>query len=290
MTTVLQVLVTGTLLGVIYTLIGAGLTIVLGVLRVVNLAQGILVVVGSFFAFDLFSQWGIDPVLSLLVIIPIFFVLGALTEMVFIRVPARDSPDRAMLVLFGLLMVGEALATLAWTADSRSINVGYANGSFTFGGIIVPEVYLIMAGVAVVLLGLTELLLYRTLIGKALRAVGQSRQSAEILGINSARMATIVFGLGTALAGAAGAGLGVLFPFSISLDSQWLAYSFIVVLIGGLGGIRSSLIGGLALGLGQAIFNQVLPLDVAPVLLYGILAAALMVRGGGIGLARARRL
>lgn len=168
-------LVTGVLLGVSYTLIGAGLTIVLGVLRVVNLAQGILVVVGSFFAFDLFSQWGIDPVLSLLVIVPIFFVLGALTEVVLIRVPARDSPDRAMLVLFGLLMAGEALATLAWTSDSRSIDVGHANGSFTFRGIVVPEAYLIMAGVAVVLLGLTELLLYRTLFGKR-----QSRTSSSM--------------------------------------------------------------------------------------------------------------
>lgn len=290
MTTVFQVAVIGVLLGLIYTLIGAGLTIVLGVLRVVNLAQGILVVIGSFFAFDLFTQWGIDPILAVLIIIPVFFLVGALAEVTLIRGPARDNPDRAMLVLFGVLMVAEAIATLSWTTDSRSIAVGYANGSLTVGGVVIPEAYLIMAGVAVVILGVTELFLYRTLLGKALRAVGQSRQSAEILGIHSARMATIVFGLGTALAGVAGAALGVLFPFSIQLDSQWLAYSFIVVLIGGLGGVRSSLVGGLALGLGQSICSQVLPLDVVPVVLYGILAAALIARGGGIGLQKARRI
>ncbi len=290
MTTVFQVIVIGLLLGLIYTLIGAGLTIVLGVLRIVNLAQGILVVIGSFFAFDLFTQWGIDPILAVLIIIPVFFLIGGLAEITLIRRAASDSPDRAMLVLFGLLMLAEAVATIAWTTDSRSIGVGYANGSLTVGGVVIPEAYLIMAGVAVVVLGATELMLYRTLLGKALRAVGQNRQSAEILGINSARMATIVFGLGTALAGVAGAALGVLFPFSIQLDSQWLAYSFIVVLIGGLGGIRSSLVGGLALGLGQAICSQVLPLDVVPVVLYGALAAALVARGGGIGLARERRI
>ncbi|HLI14751.1 MAG TPA: branched-chain amino acid ABC transporter permease [Acidimicrobiales bacterium] len=290
MTTVLQVVITGVLLGLIYTLIGAGLTIVLGVLRIVNLSQGILVVIGSFLAFDLFVRWGIDPILSVLILIPVFFVVGALAELLFVRVPARDSSSRAMLVLFGLMMVGEAVATLAWTTDSRSIAVGYANGSIAFSGIVVPEDYLIMAGVAIAVLGLTELLLYRTMLGKALRAVGQNRQAAEVLGIDSAWMATVVFGLGTALAGAAGAALGVLFPFSTQLDSQWLAYSFIVVLIGGLGGVRSSLVGGLALGVGQAVFSQVLPLDIVPVVLYGILAAALIVRGGGIGLARVRRI
>jgi branched-chain amino acid transport system permease protein len=290
MTVTLQVVVTGILLGLIYTLIGAGLTIVLGVLRIVNLAQGILVIIGSFVAFDLFTQWGIDPVLAVLIIIPVFFAAGALAERVLIRVPARESPDRAMLVLFGLLMVAEAAATLAWTSDSRSIAVGYANQSLTVGGVVIPTDYLVMAGVAVVLLGLTEFLLYRTLLGKALRAVGQDRQSAEILGIDSAAMATLVFGLGTALAGAAGAALGVLFPFSTQLDTQWLAYSFIVVLIGGLGGIRSSLVGGLALGLGQSVFSQLLPLDIVPVVVYGMLAAALVIRGGGLGQARMRRI
>lgn len=290
MTAFFQVLVTGILLGLIYTLVGAGLTVVLGVLRIVNLAQGVLVVVGSFLTFDLFTQWGIDPVVAVLIIIPLFFTIGAAAEFVLLRVPARDSPDRAMLVLFGVLMLGEAAATLVWTSDSRSIAVGYANQSLTFGGVVLPVAYLIMAGVAIVLLGLTELLLYRTLLGKALRAVGQNRQSVEILGIDSARMATIVFGLGTALTGAAGAALGVLFPFSTQLDAQWLAYSFIVVLIGGLGGVRSSLVGGLALGLGQSIFSEVLPLDVVPVVLYGLLATALIVRGGGLGLARARRI
>jgi branched-chain amino acid transport system permease protein len=290
MTTFFQVLVTGILLGLIYTLIGAGLAIVLGVLRIVNLAQGILVVIGSFLAFDLFTRWGIDPVLSVLVIIPVFFVAGALGEVLLVRVPARDSPDRAMLVLFGVLMVAEAVATLGWTTDSRSINVGYANGSIVLGGVVIPEDYLVMGALAVVVLGGVELLLYRTLLGTALRAVGQSRQSAEILGIDSSKLAAIVFGIGTALAGVAGAALGVLFPFSIQLDAQWLAYSFIVVLIGGLGGIRSSVVGGLALGLGQSIFSQLLPADIVPVVLYGILAAALIWRGGGIGLARARRI
>lgn len=290
MTTFFQVLVTGILLGLIYTLIGAGLAIVLGVLRIVNLAQGILVIIGSFFAFDLFTQWGIDPILSVLIIIPAFFAAGALAEVLLVRAPARDSPDRAMLVLFGVLMVAEAVATLGWTTDSRSIGVGYANGSVTLGGVVIPEAYLVMAVVAVVVLGTTELLLYRTLFGTALRAVGQSRQSAEILGIDSARMGTIVFGIGTALAGVAGAALGVLFPFSIQLDAQWLAYSFIVVLIGGLGGIRNSVVGGLALGLGQSIFSQLLPADIVPVVVYGLLAAALIWRGGGIGLARARRI
>lgn len=290
MTTFLQVVISGLLLGLIYTLIGSGLTIVLGVLRIVNLAQGILIVIGSFLAFDFFVRWGIDPVLAILIVVPLFFVAGALGEVVLLRGPARQSPDRAMLILFGVLMVATAAATEGWTTDSRSIGVSYANSSVTFGGVVIPVGFLIMAGVAVVLLGLTELLLYRTLLGKALRAVGQGRQSVEILGIDSARMATIVFGLGTALAGAAGCALGVLFPFSTQLQSQWLAYSFIVVLIGGLGGVRSSLIGGLALGLGQEIFTRFLPVDVVPVVLYGLLAAALIARGGGIGLARARRI
>lgn len=290
MTSVIQVVVTGVLLGLIYTLIGAGLTIVLGVLRIVNLAQGVLIVIASFLAFDLFVRWGIDPVLSVLIVIPIFFVVGSAGEVVLLRGPARESPDRAMLVLFGVLMAAEAAASIGWTTDSRSIAVGYANGSVTLGGAVIPEDYLIMAAVAFVLLALTELLLYRTMLGKAMRAVGQSAQSAEILGINSAWVATAVFGLGTALAGAAGAALGVLFPFSIQLQSQWLAYSFIVVLIGGLGGVRSSLVGGLALGLGQELFSRLLPIDVVPVVLYGILAAALVARGGGLGLAKARRI
>jgi len=290
MSTVGEVLIIGVLLGVIYTLLGAGLTLVLGVLRIVNLAHGILIVVGSFVTYDLFTGWGIDPVLSVLLTVPLFFVVGAVLERVLLRRASQDSPERAMLVLFGLMIVGEAVASLVWSTDSRSIDVGYANGSVSFGGIVVPEDYLVMAGVAAVVLGLTELFLSKTIFGKAMRAVGQSRDSAEILGIDSARMATLVFGLGTGLAAGAGAALGVLFPFSIQGDSQWLAYSFIVVLVGGLGGIRSSLVGGLALGLGQAFFSQVLSLDLVPVLLYGGLAVALIVRGGGLGITRGRRI
>jgi branched-chain amino acid transport system permease protein len=289
-TTAFQIIVSGILLGLIYTLIGAGLAIVLGVLRIVNLAQGILIMISSFLAWDLLVHWGIDPILSVLIIIPIFFVAASAGEVVMLRAPARESPDRAMLLLFGVLMAAEALASIGWTTDTRSIDVGYAYTSFKVGGAVIPEDYLVMAAVAVVLLGLTELLLYRTLLGKAMRAVGQSRQSAEILGINSAWVATAVFGLGVALAGAAGAALGVLFPFNIELQSQWLAYSFIVVLIGGLGGLRGSLVGGLALGLGQELFSQFLSLGVASVVLYGILAVALMVRGGGLGAAKVRRI
>lgn len=290
MTIVGQMLVIGILLGVIYTLIGVGMTLTLGVLRIVNLAHGVVVVLGSFVAFDLFSAWGVDPVISVFLAIPLFFVIGVIVERLLVRRAAAASPERAMLVLFGLMIVMIAVATMAWTSDSRSIAVGYANGSVTFAGIIVPEAYLIMVAVAIVVLVLVELLLYKTMLGKALRAVGQSRDAAEILGINSARMATIVFGIGTGTAAAAGVALSVLFPFSVQMEGQWLAYAFIVVLVGGLGGVRSSLVGGMVLGIGQSLFSQLFSLSVVPVILYGLLAVALIVRGGGLGVVRGRQI
>lgn len=290
MTTAGDVVATGILLGLVYTLAALGLQVSLGVLRVLNLAHGVIIVVGAFFAFDLLHAWHVTPLLAALAALPVFFVLGLALDWSLVRWVRRVSEQAVLLGLFGAMITLESVATLIWTTNTRSISVSYSDSRISLGGVILPADYLVAAAAAVVILVVIAAALRFTMAGRAVQALAQNPEAARVLGVNVDRWASVVFGLSTAVAGMSGVLIADVFPFSVQGQSQWLAYAFIVVLIGGTGGIRGALVGGLVLGLAQSVFNQVLPLQDVNVVVYGLLAAALLVRGGGLAARRERAL
>lgn len=286
MSTAGQVIIIGVLLGLVYTLASLGLQVTLGVLGVLNLTHGVIVIAGAMFAWDLLHGWHVTPLISAVIALPVFFVVGLVLHWVLVR-RARDG---GLLALFGGMIALQSVAILIWTTNSRSITVSYSNGSVQFGGMAIPEDYLVAAAAAAVILAVIFAAMRFTMAGRAVQALAQDAESARILGINVDRYAAVVFALGVAVAAMGGVLIADILPFSVQDASQWLAYAFIVVLVGGTGRVINALVGGLVLGLAQSLFNQVLPLEYVDVVVYGLLAAALIVRGGGLAAMRERAL
>lgn len=278
----LQTLVNGTLLGFIYSALAMGLSLTMGVLGIINVSHSAFLIVATLLTASLVNVAGLDPFLATLVIVPVFFVLGSGIERTLIRRVAREAPTTALVVLFGVLVVIESLAILVWTTDTRVLALTYLEGSFELGTINIP-----IARVAAASLGLMGALglyvfLERSTTGRGIRALGENPDVAAIVGIDVARLRTIVFGLGTALAALGGIALALAFPFTPQQHVQWLAWAFLIVILGGLGNVRNTVVAGLALGLIEAFAGVLFPFSYVLVIVYGLLAGALLVRSEGL--------
>jgi branched-chain amino acid transport system permease protein len=289
-TTVVQVIVLGIALGLVYTLVGLGMTLSLGVLRVLNLTHGMAVLGGTVLAYQLHRGWGVNPLVSAVLALPVFFVLGGLLYLAIVRRAQSISAEAGLLVLFGAMTLLQALAGELWSGDIRSLSASYSNTSVHLGSVLVPSDYLVASAGATVILGAMYTFLRWSMTGRAVQALAQHPDAARILGIDVTRYSTLVFGMSIAVAGSAGALLSTVVPFSVATQTIWLTYAFIVVLVGGTGGVLNALVGGLALGLGQATFNQLLPLTWVSVVVYGLLLAAMVARGGGLSGTKERAL
>jgi branched-chain amino acid transport system permease protein len=272
----------GVLLGLIYTITGLGLSLVLGVMGIVNVAHSAFIMLGSFLAFELFRRLGLDPVISFFIAFPVFFVLGAVVYRTVITRVERAAQTQGLVAMFGLMVLIENLGTIAWTTDTRVITAAYTNSSFSIGGVVVAHVRLIAGLLALALVGLLWAFFRYTLTGRAIRAMGQDRDAAATLGINTRQLSAVMFGLGIACAGAAGVALAMVFPFSPNTQVQWLAWAFLVVILGGLGKVENTLAAGVAVGLIQTICTALMPFDYVYLVLYVLLAVILIVRREGL--------
>jgi branched-chain amino acid transport system permease protein len=290
MVLLLQAVADGVLLGLLYTVMAVGLSLTLGVLGIVNVAHGTFVVLGSFFALGALRVLGWDPLVSVVAALPVFFLAGAVVDRVLIRRVARAPQLLGLLVLFGVMVAVESAAILLWTTDTRVITVPYTNRALHLGAITLSEVRLIGGGIALLLVVLLHAGLRLTRFGKAIRAMAQNRDVAMVLGIDVGWLSMVVFGLGTATAGAGGVVLGMVFPFDPQTQIQWLSWAFLVVLFGGLGGVGNTLAGGLTVGVIQALASVLLPFRYVFLVLYGLLAAILIVKGQGLAAVRTRRI
>ena len=246
-------IIIGLLLGGLYVVIALGLSLVFGVMKVINVAHGDFVVLGGYFAFVLLSNFDIDPILSLVVGIPIFFVLGMLIERFLLHRAVQRSADAALLIAFGLALIIQNAAQEIWTPLSRGLNTGYSMKSFQIGGVYVPLVYALDFAAALIVMVVIHQFLKRTYLGQAITAASQDRQTAELMGINPARVYRIAFGIALALAAIAGVFLGLSFPFSPTSGTSILIIAFGVVILGGLGSMVGTFLGGMIFGLSQTL-------------------------------------
>jgi len=243
----------GILLGGLYVVVALGLSLVFGVMKVINVAHGTLVILGSYLAFATLSTLGIDPILGLLIGIPVFFLFGILIEKYLLNRAVKMSADAALIIAFGIALVVQNAIQIIWTPMSRSLITSYSFESVQIGDIYIPVVYILdFTAAIVVMLGIHQFL-KRTYLGQAITASSQDRQTAELMGINPNRVYQIAFGIAMALAAVGGVFFGITFPFTPTTGNALLIIAFGVIILGGLGSMVGTFIGGVIFGLSQTL-------------------------------------
>lgn len=277
-----QVLVNGLLLGGVYGIMALGMSLIWGVMRIINVAHGALIMLGAYFTFWTFTAWGWDPFLSLPATIVVFFGLGYAIQRFVLNLIVRAQLFLSLLITFGLGVVMENLARLAWSSDLRQVTPAYQGAHLDFAGLTVPYVrlwvFLTAAGLSVLFL----LLLERSKLGRAIRATAQELRAAQLSGVPVGHVYAVTFGLSAALAGAAGALWGVLYPITPTMGGALTLKTFAVNVLGGLGTMLGPLVGGVVLGVVESFTATYLGPTYANVLSFGLLVLVLSVRPKGI--------
>ena len=246
-------IVMGILLGGLYAVIALGLSLVFGVVKEINIAHGDLVILGSYFGYVAMSVIGIDPILSLIVGMPLLFGIGFAIQKFLLNRAFKISMDATLIIAFGISIILQNIYQLLWTPMSRGLTTSYALKSFSAGPIRIPLVYLLNFIVAIVVMFFLREFLRRTYLGKAIRAAAQDRKAAHLMGINTNQVFAFTFAIGMALAAIAGVLLGLTFPFTPVSGMPFLIIALGVVVLGGLGSIAGTFVGGIAFGLAQTL-------------------------------------
>ena len=270
-------LIMGILLGGLYAVIALGLSLVFGVMRLINVAHGDLVIFGSYFAYLSVTLIGIDPVLSLVAGVPLLFLLGFAIQKFLMARAFKLSMEAPLIIAFGISLVLENVYQILFSPMSRGISTSYSMESFVLGGIYIPIVYVLNFFVALlVMLGLHGFL-KKTYLGQAIIAASQDAMAAQLMGINTRRIFAFTFGIAGATSSVAGVFLGLTFPFTPVSGISFLIIAFGVVILGGLGSILGTFLGGMILGLAQTLgahffgsAAQMLILDIIVLVILGV--------------------
>lgn len=280
----LAVLLNGFLMGSIYAVLASGLNLAFGGMREVNLAHPALAIIAALISNTLFRLLGLDPLLSLLILIVPFFLLGyGIQATLLNRMKEKGVPLITTMLLFtGILMVVKNTSLAIWSADFRFNNTFYAGTAYPLGGLNLSLPKMISFGIAVVVLGFTVWFIEETDYGRAIRALTENRDVAKLMGINVSQTSSIILGLATALAAAGGILMSFQFSFYPGLGDVWRGRLFTVIILGGLGNIRGSIVSGFIFGVLFALFSYLLSATWAPVIVFGILITTLMVKPEGL--------
>lgn len=280
----IQVLVLGLLLGGVYALMASGLTLLFGVMRVVNLAHAAFTILAAYLAFYAFTVFELDPVASLVITMPVMFALGLVVYLaLFPRIEGTARyVEMTVLMTFALALIVEGLLTFFFTGIFRSTRPGYAIQSFFVGDLFIPKGQLVALVVSITLLVSLWVFLAYTKLGTAIRATMQNRTAAQTVGVNVRRISAIAFGVGMALAGASGSLLSYLFPFFPSRHWQWVAILLALIVLGGLGSLKGAIVGAVILAVASAFVTARYGPTWSPVTFYLALFLVLVVRPQGL--------
>ena len=273
-----QILVNGILLGGLYGLMGLGMGLVWGVLKIVNLAHGALIMLGGYALYYLYTKAGVDPFLGLPLAMLAMFVVGYVLQALLLNLIVRSAQLNTLLLTFGLDVVFVYLAQLLFTADFRTINPPYAGRNIGLFGVTIPYAQLAAFGVAVLLAALLYLLLDRTRTGRAIRATAQNLVAARLYGVNPKRIYAVTFGVGAALAGAAGGLFGIVSQITPYIGVTLTAKSFVIAILGGLDKPIGVVAGGLILGIAEAMAALYLDPTYTDIISFGLLVVVLVAR------------
>lgn len=275
-----QVVISGLLAGSIYAMVALGLGLIFGVMRVLNVAHGPLMMLGAYTTFWLFQRFGLNPYLSILLSMPLLFLVGLALQRFLVR-RVVDAPELSSLLLtFGVSIALVNVAQLAFTSDLRSVE--YLTGSFLVGPFALSKPRLAACAFAIVITVASFVFLRVTRLGKAIRAVSQSREVAQVCGIDVQRIHLLAFGLGSALAAAGGSLVAVMVAIQPEMGQVYTFKSFLVIVLGGAGNYPGALLGGLLLGLVEQLSSLFLTAQVNEAVAYVLLVLVLLIRPTGL--------
>jgi branched-chain amino acid transport system permease protein len=279
----LQTTLNGLVLGGIYSLAAVGFSLIFGVMGIVNLTHGVFVIAGAYGAMLLFKELGVDPLLAVIPIGIVLFAVGYLYQRTIIHwAVSRASLVASLVVTFGVAMVVRNVMLLVFGPDVQTVTPSYSFTSISFGPLQIDLVRLLALGASLVLLIALALVLARTHFGRAVRATAQQPLAAQLSGLNVGNLHGLTFGLSAAMAGASGAIIGIVQPFSAASEVGWTLNAFIVVVLGGIGSPGGALIGGLLLGLINAYTAQYIGPSLTTAMMFLVLVVMLVVRPQGL--------
>jgi branched-chain amino acid transport system permease protein len=278
----LQSAVLGLLTGGVYALTASGLTLIFGIMRVVNVAHAAMILMSAYLSWWLYKTLGLDPLVSILVVMPVFFLLGALVQWTILRRLAGRDLTLTVLVTFGFAIILEGTQGALFSSSFQAIKTSYSLNSFEIFGIYVPLVRLLSGFVALVLLGGLYVILGRTNLGRAIRATTQDPRSAALIGVNVEFVTMLAFALGVSMAAAGGPLLGMIFAFYPSTHWLWIGKLLAIVVLGGLGSLEGTVVAAMILGMAEQVMTVTVSLDWAPLVFYFFLFGVLIVRPRGL--------
>jgi branched-chain amino acid transport system permease protein len=279
---VLTPVLMGFMLGGLYALIALGLSMVFGVMKLLNVAHGDFVVLGSYLAYGLMTALGLDPILSLLISAPFMFFLGFFLQKYILDRAFAISVDAPLIITFGIGLIIQNTNQIIWAPVSRGINTSYTQLSFHLGQQQFPLIYLMDFTIGVILMLVLRQFLSRTYLGRAISASSQDKKAAQLMGINTKLVYCYACAIAIVSAGIAGSFLGMTFPFTPSSGGSFLAIAFGAVVIGGLGSMLGTFIGGMVLGMVQTVGGYYLGPAFQMLIVYVVVLAVLAVRPQGL--------
>ena len=282
MTVFFQALISGILIGGVYALIGIGLTIIFGVMRVINFAHGDLLMLGMYGTYFLFTLLHIDPFVSIVVTFPLMFLFGAFLQKAFINRALNALPQNQILLTIGMGLVMSNTIMLAFTSDYKILSTTYSSSSVSILGISVSLPLLVSFVITSAITATLYWFLYRTDMGQAIRATAQDRDAAQLMGINVKRMSIIAFGLGTSLAATAGALIAPTYYIFPQVGSVFTLKAFVITVLGGRGSIVGATLGGVLIGMSESIVGVYLGSGWKDVIVFILFLLVLLFKPSGL--------
>src|ERR1700694_671413 len=282
MSLILEAAVLGILTGGVYALMASGLTLIFGVMRIINVGHGALVILGAYLSFGLLRSLHIDPFLSLVITMPAMFALGVGLQLLFIRPLKNDREALSVLVTYALALGIEGLLGYLFTNNFVQLNAWYETASFSIFGFHIAYVYVFGFGLCLAILGAMFWLLYRTTFGAAVRATMLNRTAAQLVGVDVDRVSALAFGVGVATAAAGGVGFGITNAFTPNSHYDLISRLLTIIVLGGLGSLRRAVIAALIMLVTEDITAVLISPVWANFVFFVILVAVLIVRPQGL--------
>ena len=277
-----QPAVSGLLAGGVYALPAVGLTLVWGVMKIVNIAHGVLALLAAYLALTLFQAVGLDPLPALVLIVPVFFVVGMGVQRALVQPVSRQAEISTLMVLFAFTIIVENLITRVWSADFRTLSPPYAASSLRAADLNVSTTRAVAFLLAVLTVFVLDAVLRRTYFGKAIRATAQNEAAARLAGIDTRRINLLAFGLGSVLAAIAGVSLALIFAIQPTVHILWVVKAFLVAVLGGVGNVRGAFVAGLLLGLAESYIGTFITFRWVDFSVYVLLLLVLLFRPQGL--------